>query len=370
MPLDNSFILQYNQISINMNSCLCKGCRKPPVVYCTCSDLRPGICSDHLRDHLISNAKCRPTDHLQNINLLTDSKELDLQCNEVLEMIEEIKQRVIFKTKETVCAITGRMYKGIEELNSNGARIKEIKREMRKQSIVEKMGKKLVELSLGSKCTSEIERILKTIKETEEKLNKKIDIYEIDKQNEKCLKDYKEKVIEVEKCETLIKEIKDKAVRFMNSIGCSILEWNDFEKIFQTSSEYNSKFFCCFEHITKNFCIVDVTSNKDRKIVLTGLNSNLTTHAAYCLLPDNRIFVYGGHETPKNQGYIINIDNQSIIPIASHRSTGFPIECAYYDGWVYVFGGFSGSYLKDCEKYCVANNSWTNIANLPTTSGL
>jgi hypothetical protein len=44
------------------------------------------------------------------------------------------------------------------------------------------------------------------------------------------------------------------------------------------------------------------------------------------------------------------------------------MEASYYAGWVYVFGGNNGFPLSDCEKYCVADNTWTNVSSLPSAS--
>jgi len=102
---------------------------------------------------------------------------------------------------------------------------------------------------------------------------------------------------------------------------------------------------------------------RDFKLV-NKVNFDFPHYSSKCELPDGSIFVSGGDFNGDtittcfiySQNFGVIYKQSMNMPRKLHSSI-------YMDGYVYVFGGFDGTDIKNyCEKYDVKNNTWSVIA--------
>jgi hypothetical protein len=84
--------------------------------------------------------------------------------------------------------------------------------------------------------------------------------------------------------------------------------------------------------------------------------------ASWCLLPNGSIFYCGGFDgSYSREAMILNLNFKNGALIAPMQSSRKWAGVACDDGWVYVFGGCSGPWLKKCERYNLTDKSWVSI---------
>lgn len=87
--------------------------------------------------------------------------------------------------------------------------------------------------------------------------------------------------------------------------------------------------------------------------------------ATWCLLPNGSIFYCGGFDgSYSREAMILNLNFKNGTMVSQMLSSRKWAGLACDDGWVYVFGGCAGPWLKKCERYSLHDKSWTAIADM------
>ena len=129
-----------------------------------------------------------------------------------------------------------------------------------------------------------------------------------------------------------------------------------------------SPYIVCFRKASKELQILNVT---DMKIKTTNAKALMGSRAGWCLLPDGRIFHYGGWiADTKNSSIcaIINPEQKSIELMKSNHDLRNIGQCSYYKGDVYMFGGHNEDTFAKSFKYSILKNEWQAITPMPSLS--
>jgi hypothetical protein len=87
--------------------------------------------------------------------------------------------------------------------------------------------------------------------------------------------------------------------------------------------------------------------------------------ASWCVLPNGLVFYCGGFDGSfSREAMILNLNFKNGTMIAPMLSTRKWAGVACDNGWVYVFGGCSGLWLKKCERYSLNDKSWSAISDM------
>jgi hypothetical protein len=139
-------------------------------------------------------------------------------------------------------------------------------------------------------------------------------------------------------------------------------------KLDMVDLDFSPRSFHYFEEGTKIFCSINPFSDIDTKREL-NIEDNLSLHPAYCALPGNKHFYYGGIAGTSNYTYIIDCNDFTAVKRTSYRPKDRVFNCCYYNGYIFLFGGFTnGQQLAESEKYCIEDDRWFDIASLPQQS--
>jgi hypothetical protein len=110
--------------------------------------------------------------------------------------------------------------------------------------------------------------------------------------------------------------------------------------------------------------IYDIDSSQKR-FVRGTFPLNFKQDAGWCVLPTGSIFYCGGYDgTYSKEAMIINLNFKNGVmapPMLSNRKWA---GVAYDSGWVYVFGGCAGPWLKKCERFNLKDKSWEQLAEM------
>ncbi|CAG9331260.1 unnamed protein product [Blepharisma stoltei] len=107
--------------------------------------------------------------------------------------------------------------------------------------------------------------------------------------------------------------------------------------------------------------IVDIKnlSKEERKIALPEPINRFTL---MCQLPNNRIFCYGNWLPMSGLAFIIHSDFK--IELLSSGKPFFASGGVYFNGKVYVFGGYNGKAVSASQIYSLQENRWQNTTDL------
>lgn len=96
-------------------------------------------------------------------------------------------------------------------------------------------------------------------------------------------------------------------------------------------------------------------------------NFVLKDSGSWCELPNKRIIYCGGVQASNfsSETYIIEPNSFSIMRLPDMSQSRALPSVIYYQGGVYVFGGYSGKNLESCEKFDLKTEKWKIIANMP-----
>ena len=153
-----------------------------------------------------------------------------------------------------------------------------------------------------------------------------------------------------------------------SSVLYSLIDPEIMESIDYSPLQTPSPYIACFKKGSKDMQVLNVTN---MKIKINSTKALMGTRAGWCLLPDGRIFHYGGWVgDTKNTGIcaIINPAQQSVEIIKSHKELRNLGQCSYYKGDVYVFGGHDQVTMLESFKYNILTNEWKAIASMPSKS--
>ncbi|OMJ67178.1 hypothetical protein SteCoe_35731 [Stentor coeruleus] len=118
---------------------------------------------------------------------------------------------------------------------------------------------------------------------------------------------------------------------------------------------------------------------RGKEMVIADLNSTVVSKkpfpknfilkdsGSWCELPNKRVVYCGGVQASNfcSEAYNIDPNNFSIIKLPDMNQSRALPSVIYYQGAVYVFGGYSGKNLDSCEKFDIKIEKWKSIANMP-----
>lgn len=130
-----------------------------------------------------------------------------------------------------------------------------------------------------------------------------------------------------------------------------------------------------FARNSKNLITFNVANSKYESVAI-DIEKPMGNCAGWCLLPEKKVFYYGGQ---KNALYA-PLDICCIIDPETNKlemKRRGPIKlyniglCSYFDDNVYMFGGLTnlGLIVANSYKYSIVNDTWADIAPLPSPSG-
>jgi Galactose oxidase, central domain len=135
-----------------------------------------------------------------------------------------------------------------------------------------------------------------------------------------------------------------------------------------------SKSFNFFSRSSKKLIRFDIP-NLEYSKTQVNIETNEGNLAGWCLLPDKKVFHYGGQvgalSLPLNTCNIINPVSKKVERKSNGLVRKYTIGvCQHYNGDVYVFGGSGvvSVLLSDSEKYNLAADTWTSIQPMPLPS--
>jgi hypothetical protein len=87
--------------------------------------------------------------------------------------------------------------------------------------------------------------------------------------------------------------------------------------------------------------------------------------SAWCISEDDKLFITGGFDgTARKSVVVFNLKsnkNEKVMFMNQPRFNHSAVSCGKN---VYVFAGFCGKPLKNCEKFCLVKKNWKKIGNL------
>ncbi|OMJ65973.1 hypothetical protein SteCoe_37345 [Stentor coeruleus] len=174
-----------------------------------------------------------------------------------------------------------------------------------------------------------------------------------------------------------ILRVKEKAIRLREKLTFNIKEIVEFlpniksnyqEDVLDFNGNANlDEHLYYFKKETKIF----VQFNLDeltQKTYDMNVNEPQGTIAAVCQVPDKKVFYCGGHSPNLNTTYLIDLKTWKAEALSECR-----VRCqttaTYFNGFVYIFGGYSGSAsLNNCDKFDLVNKRWINLVNRAFTT--
>ena len=121
-----------------------------------------------------------------------------------------------------------------------------------------------------------------------------------------------------------------------------------------------------FKTRAKELCTIELSSANASKKKFPN-NFLGKDSAPWCELPNKQLFYCGGAQgaTFFSESYIIDPSRFSIVKISDMNQSRALPAVIYYNGCVYVFGGYSGKNLSSCEKYDFVAEKWMRLAEMP-----
>ena len=129
-----------------------------------------------------------------------------------------------------------------------------------------------------------------------------------------------------------------------------------------------------FKDETKQLWTFNVKTLQASYITISqqDIMEDMPQYAGWCQLPDGTIFYTGGlnGQVSVKSTYLVNCVSNVIEKKANNFTRKDMIgQCAYFNGFVYVFGGGNTSGdLRASEKYSISKDEWTQIRALPIPS--
>lgn len=153
----------------------------------------------------------------------------------------------------------------------------------------------------------------------------------------------------------------------ISTLPNSLLNSETLEMIDNNPLQSESQYIACYKKSSKELQVLDVVSLQIK--TSTG-NSIMGDRAGWCLLPDGRIFHYGGWIGNNNTQLcvIINPTNRKIERVKDNKCVRNIGQCSYYKGNVYVFGGHNENTIPDSYRYNLLKDEWARIAPMPSKS--
>jgi hypothetical protein len=328
-----------------MDHCSVDACYQEARYRCCCG---AGLCEVHSELHIIDQFEGKHEIEKIKLVLKKQKKNMISQCKKGLIQLKRAKTEIMSISKREIDRILRITAKSCDELRE-------------------------VELAINSilLLIETNNRVLN--KEDFNSLEEKIFRYSENYSeifDDICL--FKTKVksdIDFESVLIELETIKNKMTEFSK---CIETEFGLFDISDVFNNSYSSKKTCFFDHSgSKSLTIVDITTQKDRKVLITDLNTALT-YPGFCELPDGKYFCCGGDSAfstgaYSSATYIIDTDALTVQKLEPFTgSKGYIGEVCYFNNAIYVFSGYrNGVVINDCQKFDLYSYNWRNIAPLP-----
>ncbi|CAG9327944.1 unnamed protein product [Blepharisma stoltei] len=157
----------------------------------------------------------------------------------------------------------------------------------------------------------------------------------------------------------------DSAQKKLDEFGCKF-NHSDFElNKNDRADDIENNEIVFFRNNTKNSVRVNLTNySKSEKQIYILQNNVSHPHAiSMCLIPDKSIFCYGNYP---GEGTAFILYPNSIIKQLSDGNPSGNMGAVYYDGFIYLFGGFNaqGNAWNQAAKYELSTDKWYEIRPL------
>eukprot|EP01016_Furgasonia_blochmanni_P020449 TRINITY_DN2280_c0_g2_i2.p1 TRINITY_DN2280_c0_g2~~TRINITY_DN2280_c0_g2_i2.p1 ORF type:complete len:568 (+),score=98.28 TRINITY_DN2280_c0_g2_i2:111-1814(+) len=134
------------------------------------------------------------------------------------------------------------------------------------------------------------------------------------------------------------------------------------------STEFGSpKLLHWFEWGKKRLSIYNIVTNTTQMIDL-DIPFKVPSFSRSIILPNSHIYLLGGEEPeyfPRKEVYVFDytLNDRRLHPRASMPHKKFDFTLCYLDGYIYVICGkdSSSEVVENCERYNVAENTWSTI---------
>ena len=287
-----------------MDICEFEGCGEAPEFICECSNKFSKFCAQHLDVHAETGLH-NISENYFSINQ-GKSKMISFQCKNSLKLLKTFRENAIAESKAQISQI-------IESTQKSCARFRDL--EETYTLVLEYLQRfdKIVKKQYPSPAEKFIVKYLNT----------------------------------------------------PNAIYTDLLENKGEPPELELQPDYTSGFMCFFEDKTKNFNIIDPLSSKDMQFTLE-ISDELSIRGAFCELPNNKFFCYGGYNAGYTDvAYIIDIKNRTGEKRKSSIKKYSMGVCVHHQGEIYVIGGVHQGNKTSSERYTISSDSWAEISNTP-----
>lgn len=149
------------------------------------------------------------------------------------------------------------------------------------------------------------------------------------------------------------------------NISDIILEVNKLNETTQFAKRPFHSNITYLKPYTNEVYFFDLKSEKPNKLAV-GENVTFCNDAAWCSLPNGDVFYCGGFEKSaySDSACILSIVDLKLKELPRMNSSREGHAASYYNGGVYIFGGYNGSYLSQCEKYDIEKECWISLPRM------
>jgi hypothetical protein len=346
-----------------MDHCQAENCLGEPYFKCGNEECAIKLCTLHIGDHTNSKGHFIKDNSIE----LTEKQAIIFTSTlqGVLKRIKQCRDEIYSKTLESLNYITDLAAQGVSKLKEQEVVIYKVLEQISKSKWV----------AFKENQSKSEEFILKYFSRPESMLED----FEGFKANIEGVKNFQEYIRQKsEDCDEVIRKCNEEIEKVKEI--CEFEKQSEVGNAYRTIAKYTGidinildkefppKYMPYCEEGTKNFCLVRVFAEKDLKFTLP-INENLSHYNCFCELPENKYFSYGGCQGAKNNTYIIDLETREIqqfTPYKIKNSGGG--NAIYYNGAVYIFGGYDSATIKRCEKFSIIDNKWSEISDLPTAT--
>jgi hypothetical protein len=257
-------------------TCYRNGCKKPVAFVCNCDESSVYSCSKHISDHLMFKGDHSSIKSFLILLSHQDSQELYPKLIKTRKDLEVVIRSFQKETHKIVDSILKESQKTISSLKYLKLKVSDL----------------VKKLQLGSALD----------KENLDEVNK-IVVRDLDGSNKN----------------QLLAEI----LRFyeLHKYICELDKY-----IYESKPEIQSTSLCFFKDQSKNLTVVSI--DKSDFLIPLNISTGFNPHSAYCKLPDDNYFFYGGCPFI-NDFFIIDVQKKTVTQKKSAKAKG-QMGCCYY----------------------------------------
>jgi hypothetical protein len=120
-----------------------------------------------------------------------------------------------------------------------------------------------------------------------------------------------------------------------------------------------------YQSVTCNLYKTNLSTGQESS---TALTHTFKKQSSLCESPEGTLFITGGYSPDTNEVVCIDPTTNAVTPKPPMKTTRWGHGSVFYGEFLYVIGGFNGSYLAECERYDTLHNHWQPIPPLPHAS--